>query len=245
MSLKTFRRSVITLTKRCNFALVTLMTSFSTFNVASRQYHTGIANGFLLSNYGIHNRMTEMRSLSPARMLHRTPTYRGGAAGNDKSETIMSNKSFYDFSVKSLQGDKIIPMSEYKDKKVILIVNVASKWGVTSQNYKELQSLYEKYEAKGFVVLGFPCNQFGKQEPGTSSQLEKFLAKRGITFPVFEKIEVNGENALPLFTYLKKEDIKWNFTKFLVIDGKVIERFETKESPFSFEKSISDALVNS
>ena len=148
--------------------------------------------------------------------------------------------SVYDFSVKTAKGDSK-SLEDYKGK-VMLIVNTASKCGFTPQ-YKALESVYEKYKDKGVVVLGFPCNQFGAQEPGTAEEIKQFCSsKYNVSFPMFEKIEVNGANRHPLYVSLAgKEspyagDIKWNFSKFLIgRDGKILKRFESKVSPDSPE----------
>jgi glutathione peroxidase len=132
-------------------------------------------------------------------------------------------------------------LGTYKGK-VRLVVNVASKCGYTPQ-YKALEAVYEKYKDKGFVVLGFPCNQFGAQEPGTTEEIKLFCStKYNVTFPLFDKIEVNGPNRHPLYVALAGKDspfpsdIKWNFTKFLIShDGKIIKRFESKTTPDSPE----------
>lgn len=124
------------------------------------------------------------------------------------------------------------------DGKVLLIVNVASKCGLTRQ-YQALQALYEKYKDKGLVICGFPCNQFGAQEPGTNEEIKQFCSlKYNVTFPMFDKIEVNGPNRHPLYVSLAGTesqfpgDIKWNFTKFLIgKDGKLIKRFEPRTAP--------------
>lgn len=157
----------------------------------------------------------------------------------------MSEKTIYDFSAKSIDG-KEISMSQYKGK-VMLIVNVASKCGFTPQ-YEGLEKLYRKYKDKGFVVLGFPCNQFGKQEPGTEEEIMQFCKSNyDVTFPMFSKIDVNGENAHPLYVFLKQkapgilstQDIKWNFTKFLVDQqGNVLQRYAPATTPESIEKDI-------
>jgi glutathione peroxidase len=126
--------------------------------------------------------------------------------------------------------------------KVLLIVNVASKCGFTPQ-YTALESVYEKYKDKGLVILGFPCNQFGGQEPGTSEEIKLFCSsKYNVTFPLFEKIDVNGPQRAPLYTLLAGSDspfpgdIKWNFTKFLVgRDGAILKRFDSKITPNSPE----------
>ncbi|MCG3148701.1 MAG: Thioredoxin/glutathione peroxidase BtuE [Verrucomicrobiae bacterium] len=132
-------------------------------------------------------------------------------------------------------------LGAYKGK-VLLVVNVASKCGYTKQ-YAGLEALYQKYKGQGMVVLGFPCNQFGSQEPGTNEEIKKFCStKYNVTFPLFDKIEVNGPNRHPLYTALAgKEspfpgDIKWNFNKFLIgRDGKILQRFDSKAAPESPE----------
>lgn len=139
---------------------------------------------------------------------------------------------------------------DYKGK-VLLIVNVASECGFTSQ-YKGLQSLYEEFHPQGFEILAFPCNQFGGQEPGSPQQIEQFCSDRyGVTFPVFQKTDVNGTLAHPLFVYLKtaapgllgSEDIKWNFTKFLVArNGLAVTRYASASSPASIRDDIKNLL---
>ena len=122
---------------------------------------------------------------------------------------------------------------------------------MTDANYKELQPLYERYASDGFVVLGFPCNQFGGQEPGSAHEILNFVSKYGVTFPLFQKVDVNGANTHPLFKYLKEQkgellgnDIKWNFAKFLVgRDGQVISRYAPTSSPESIEPDIKKALA--
>lgn len=163
---------------------------------------------------------------------------------SNEGETMPTN-SIYDFTAKSIDG-KDISLSEYKGK-VLLIVNVASKCGFTPQ-YEGLEKLYRKYKDKGLVILGFPCNQFGKQEPGTEEEIAEFCkVNYGVTFPMFSKIDVNGENAHPLYKYLKQkapgilstQDIKWNFTKFLVDrEGNVVTRYAPATTPDSIEKEI-------
>lgn len=163
-------------------------------------------------------------------------------------EPTMSN-SIYDFKVKTITGEETT-LAPYKDK-VMLIVNVASKCGYTPQ-YEGLQELYKQYKDKGLVVLGFPCNQFGSQEPGTETQIQSFCRVNfGVSFPMFSKIKVNGEDAHPLYKYLKSqktgtfgtEAIKWNFTKFLVDKkGNVIARFGSSATPASLEREIEAQL---
>lgn len=146
--------------------------------------------------------------------------------------------SVHDFTAKRLGGGEE-NLAAYRGK-TLLIVNVASKCGFTPQ-YEGLQKLYETYKDKGVEVLGFPCNQFGAQEPGDEKEIAEFCSLNyGVTFPMFSKIDVNGENAHPLYKFLKKEKkglagseaIKWNFTKFLVDgEGKVVARFGPQDSP--------------
>ena len=159
--------------------------------------------------------------------------------------TTQTTSSIYDFSATSIEGNPV-ELSNYKDK-VLLIVNTASQCGFTPQ-YQGLQSLYQKYSDRGLVVLGFPCNQFGQQEPGSTSEIQSFCETRfGVSFPLFEKIDVNGINAHPLFKYLTKavpgilgtEGIKWNFTKFLVDrKGNVVKRYPSMTQPEDLEKEI-------
>ena len=141
-------------------------------------------------------------------------------------------------------------ITDYADK-VLLVINVASQCGFTSQ-YKELQDLYVKYHSQGLEILAFPCNQFGGQEPGTPQQIEAFCSTRfGVTFPVYQKTDVNGSNTHPLFEYLKTaapgllgtEAIKWNFTKFLVNrNGLPVKRFASASSPASISADIEKLL---
>lgn len=153
-------------------------------------------------------------------------------------------KSIYDFSVKDIQGETV-SLAKYKGKS-LLIVNTASKCGFTPQ-YSGLQKIYEQYQEKDLEILAFPCNQFGKQEPGDSAEILDFcITNYHVTFPLFEKIDVKGENKEPLFDYLSKNlpgllntsVIKWNFTKFFISkDGRPLKRFSPKDSP---EKIIAE-----
>ncbi len=141
----------------------------------------------------------------------------------------VSAQSVYDFKVKDDVG-KEVSLSDYKGK-VLLIVNTATRCGFTPQ-YKELEAMYEKYHDAGLEILDFPCNQFGQQAPGTIAEIHQFCtANFNITFPQFDKIEVNGEGAHPLYNWLKRDnDIKWNFTKFLISrDGKILRRYEPRD----------------
>ena len=152
--------------------------------------------------------------------------------------TMTAQRSVYDFTVKD-DGGKDVSLSVYKGK-VLLIVNTATRCGFTPQ-YKDLEPLYQKYHAQGFEILDFPCNQFGQQAPGTIQEIHQFCtANFDIHFPQFDKIEVNGEKAHPLYTWLKAQagggDIKWNFTKFLIgRDGQVIKRYESRDQVAAIE----------
>lgn len=157
---------------------------------------------------------------------------------------------FYTFTAKTL-GNKEISMDTYRGR-VVLVVNTASKCGLTPQ-YKGLQQLYDKYKDRGFEILGFPCNQFANQEPGGEESIKQTCyINYGVTFPMFAKIDVNGDNAHPIFKYLKKElpgllvpHIKWNFTKFLIDrEGNPVKRFAPKDSPDSIETHIEKLLAN-
>jgi glutathione peroxidase len=160
-----------------------------------------------------------------------------------------NNMSIYDFNVKTIEGEEI-SMSKYKGK-VLLIVNVASKCGFTSQ-YEGLEKLFEKYKDKDFMVLGFPSNQFANQEPESNEKIKEFCSLTyDVKFDMFAKIDVNGKNESPLYTFLKKEqkgilgtkDIKWNFTKFLVDkNGNIINRYGSSTTPESIEKDILNLL---
>ena len=158
--------------------------------------------------------------------------------------------TFYQLSATSL-GGQLISMADYAGK-VVLVVNTASHCGFTPQ-YGGLEALYKKYAAQGLVVLGFPCNQFGKQEPGGAEEIAQTCQiNYGVSFPMFEKIEVNGSAAHPVFRYLKHElpgvlggRIKWNFTKFLIgRDGKPLKRFAPFTTPQKMETAILAALKN-
>ena len=157
--------------------------------------------------------------------------------------------SLFDISVKTL-GGTIHSLDVYRGK-TLLIVNVASRCGFTPQ-YMGLEALYRKYKDQGLVVLGFPCNQFGHQEPGTEAEIQQFCATTyDVTFPMFAKIDVNGANTHPLYRYLKsakkgllgREAIAWNFTKFLITrNGEVVRRYGSLRKPENIEKDLA-ALV--
>ena len=159
------------------------------------------------------------------------------------------NYALSPFSAERLAGG-IESLADYADK-ILLIVNTASHCGFTPQ-YAGLEALYQRYKDHGLVVLGFPCNQFGAQEPGSAEEIATFCEKNyGVSFPMFARIEVNGDNAHPLFQHLKKsargvlgsEGIKWNFTKFLIDrDGNVIDRYAPATAPEAIAKDIEALL---
>jgi len=154
----------------------------------------------------------------------------------------------YDFTARSLAGDDV-PLKQFEGQ-VLLIVNTASQCGFTPQ-YQGLEALHRELSPRGFAVLGFPCNQFGSQEPGNAKQIAEFCeSKYDVSFPMFEKIDVNGSNAHPLYNYLKREktgllgsSIKWNFTKFLVDrSGKVVARHAPTMTPQGLKREIEALL---
>ena len=166
-------------------------------------------------------------------------------------QTIAAHaESIYDIKLKDIDG-KDTTLAAYKGKPV-LIVNVASKCGYTKQ-YAGLETIYQKYKDKGFTVLGFPCNQFGGQEPGTNEEIKQFCSSKfNVTFPLYDKIEVNGANRHSLYVALAGKDspfpgdIKWNFNKFLIgKDGKLLSRYDSKVTPESEQltKDIEGALA--
>lgn len=156
----------------------------------------------------------------------------------------------YDIDVQTIEG-KSMKLDAYRGK-VLLVVNTASQCGFTPQ-YDALEKLHEAHADEGLAVLGFPCNQFGGQEPGSSEEIQEFCKVRfGVTFPLHERVEVNGPDAHPLFEHLKEEapgllgskNVKWNFTKFLVgRDGRVIERFASATKPEKIESKIAAELA--
>ncbi|WP_370291517.1 glutathione peroxidase [Nocardioides sp.] len=157
--------------------------------------------------------------------------------------------TLHDFSATSIDG-KEVDLSEYRGQ-VVLVVNTASQCGFTPQ-YKGLQELYDKYSDQGLVVLGFPCDQFGHQEPGADDEIASFCERNfGVEFPLFSKIEVNGDGAHPVYKWLKDQKggltgkgIKWNFTKFLVgRDGQVIDRYAPTTKPEKISKDVEKALA--
>ncbi len=157
--------------------------------------------------------------------------------------------TFYDFEANNIKGETI-SMKDYEGKTVI-VVNTASKCGFTPQ-YEGLEKLYQQYKDQGLVILGFPCNQFANQEPGSSDEIEEFCEiNYGVTFPLFEKINVNGKETHPIFKYLKSKlsggifgsSIKWNFTKFVIdSQGIPVKRFSPNTKPENMEKTINELL---
>lgn len=165
------------------------------------------------------------------------------------STSMFAASSVHEFTMNSLSG-KPVPLADYKGK-VVLVVNVASKCGFTPQ-YTGLEALWQKYHDKGLVILGFPCNQFGHQEPGNAEEIGKFCSLTyDVTFPMFAKVDVNGADTHPVYKHLKSEapgvlgteGVKWNFTKFLVDKhGKVVDRFAPTVKPEDLEKDIERLL---
>lgn len=157
---------------------------------------------------------------------------------NTKQKIEQMNNNIKDISVKDINGNEIA-LSSYEGK-VLMIVNVASFCGYTPQ-YEGLEDIYQTYKNRGFEILAFPCNQFGQQEPGTNDEIQNFCStKYSVTFKLFDKIEVNGENRSPLFERLtncsatEQGDVKWNFEKFLIAkDGSIVERYRSKVEPTS------------
>ncbi|MBO6079129.1 MAG: glutathione peroxidase [Bacteroidaceae bacterium] len=161
--------------------------------------------------------------------------------------TVIAQEDIYSFKVKNDKGTEV-SLEQYKGK-VLLIVNTATRCGFTPQ-YKDLEAIYEKYNEQGFEILDFPCNQFGGQAPGTIAEIKEFCSTTyNVKFTQFDKIEVNGENEHPLYTYLKanaenKNNIRWNFTKFLIsADGKILKRFESGDKMEDVEAAIAQALT--
>ena len=164
----------------------------------------------------------------------------------DENIEWKSASSVYNFHANNIDENDV-DLASYKGN-VLIVVNVASNCGLTDANYKQLQSLYEKYSSEGLRILAFPCNQFNEQEPGTAEEIKEFVKRYGVTFDMFKKIEVNGENAHPFYKWLKAQpnpagnftqDIKWNFTKFVISrDGNVVARFTPKTEPNQMEETL-------
>ena len=159
---------------------------------------------------------------------------------------VSAQDNIYSFKVKNDKGEEV-SLEQYKGK-LLLVVNTATRCGFTPQ-YKDLEEIYEKYNEQGFEILDFPCNQFGGQAPGTIAEIKEFCSTNyNVKFTQFDKIEVNGENEHPLYTYLKanaenKNNIRWNFTKFLIsADGKILKRFESGDKMEDVESAVAQAL---
>jgi glutathione peroxidase len=160
----------------------------------------------------------------------------------------MSYPTFYDLKARDIRGEEI-SMAQYRGK-TVMVVNTASKCGLTPQ-YEGLEKLYQKYRDKGLVILGFPCNQFGKQEPGDEEDIQEFCqVNYGVSFPMFSKVDVNGSNTHPVFRYLRSElsgllgsRIKWNFTKFVIDkNGQPVKRFAPTTKPEEMESYLEGIL---
>ena len=186
---------------------------------------------------------------------HEQPTPDVSAAKKSLTEKATSavadlvsgtHHSIYEFKVKSLDG-KDVALSDF-NKNVAIVVNVASQCGYTDVHYRELEQLYKKYKDRGFTVLAFPCNQFGNQEPGTPAEIEKFARQtKHATFPLFEKVKVNGKDANPLFVFLKDKfgikEIPWNFQKFLINrEGHPVHQYPSQMDPMTMEADIVKLL---
>lgn len=191
--------------------------------------------------------MQTLQRPAVARALRAAPVHRGVRSVRPLS--VQASKTLYDFQLKDIDG-KEVKLDKYKGQ-VVLVVNLASACGFTPQ-YAELTALYNKYNSKGFTVLGFPCNQFGAQEPGSNSEIKKFAQSNyGVKWPLFSKVDVNGGAADPLFDWLKSQkgglfgnDIKWNFSKFLVDkNGNVVGRFPSTTAPTQLEGEIQKLLA--
>lgn len=170
------------------------------------------------------------------------------AAADNSDNSWKNAKTIYEFKAKDIDGNQV-DLSKYKDR-VVLIVNVACLCGFTAGNYPQLQELHEKYNDKGLSVVAFPCNQFGGQEPNSEAEIKEFVKQYDVKFDMYSKIEVNGDNAHPLYKFLKAkqhgifgEFIKWNFSKFLVDrNGAPVNRYAPTTSPKDIEKDIVNLL---
>ncbi|RWS26036.1 glutathione peroxidase-like isoform X1 [Leptotrombidium deliense] len=157
-------------------------------------------------------------------------------------------KSLFEFTANDIDGNSV-SLEKYRGF-VTIVVNVATKCGLTNDNYEQLNGLFDKFEEKGLRILAFPCNQFASQEPGTEQQIKEFMNKKGVRFDAFAKIDVNGKNTHPVFEFLKNKQggtlgntIKWNFTKFLINkEGIPIKRYGPKDEPNSMEEEIKKLL---
>ncbi|XP_074593995.1 glutathione peroxidase 1-like [Brevipalpus obovatus] len=166
----------------------------------------------------------------------------------NKSPDLKNAKSIFEFTVKDLDGNDV-SLEKFRGK-VCLVVNVASNCGLTKNNYKQLNEMYAQYREKGLEILAFPCNQFAGQEPACETDLKEFIKKNNIEFPFFAKVNVNGANSIPLYSFLKNKQggllgnfIKWNFTKFLCNkDGEPVKRYGPSTEPKSIHKDMEELL---
>ncbi|CAN1816386.1 Putative glutathione peroxidase 7, chloroplastic [Linum perenne] len=208
----------------------------SFYSLRQQQSFRSSKSGFLRHGFSL-------QSQNSVAFVRKTPSFRVFARA-------ATEKSIHDFTVKDIDG-KNVSLSKFKGK-ALLIVNVASRCGLTSSNYSELSHVYEKYKTQGFEILAFPCNQFGGQEPGSNPEIKQFACTRfKAEFPIFDKVDVNGPSTAPVYQFLKSSAggflgdlIKWNFEKFLVDkNGKVVERYAPTTSPFQIEKDIQKLLA--
>ena len=178
-----------------------------------------------------------------------TPLANSNSYSHLETKQTNNMKTFYDFEAAKLNGETV-SMNKYQGK-TIIVVNTASKCGFTPQ-YKGLEMLYQKYKDQGLVILGFPCNQFGNQEPGSADEIKEFCEiNYGVSFPLFAKVDVNGKNEHPIFKYLKSKlsggilgsKIKWNFTKFVInSEGVPVKRYSPTTKPEKMEEYIKELL---
>jgi glutathione peroxidase len=211
-----------------------------------KRFHHGYSQGTSFLRNQFFRKPLEKRQERPMRLswlqsLFNVRAYLMAGALLVMAGSLFAASSIYNFTLNSIDG-KPAPLADYKGK-VILVVNVASQCGYTPQ-YSALEATYEKYKSQGFVILGFPANNFGSQEPGTDAEIKTFCSRKySVTFPIYSKISVKGSDQSPLYGYLTKDtaqgvrgDIKWNFTKFLVDrEGNVVQRFEPAVTPDSKE----------
>lgn len=173
--------------------------------------------------------------------------------GSSSSKNTSDHSSIFEFDVQD-KDNQTVSLRSFEGKKAYIVVNVASKWGLTKQNYTEFVEIYKKYSDAGLEILAFPCNNFGGQEPGTMSEIMEFVSKYNVTFPIFHKLECeNGKKTHPLFLFLRNsidngiymQTLKWNFTKFLCdSNGIPIKRYAPNANPLSMEEDIKNLLEN-
>ncbi|KAK2664049.1 hypothetical protein Ddye_002623 [Dipteronia dyeriana] len=227
------------------------LSAYSSSFLLKKHLSTGFGNTLLVSS---QNKPLPLLS----RPIIKTTVSRPVLLFSSRAEHTMASNSksgsVYDFTVKDARGNDV-DLSIYKGK-VLMIVNVASQCGLTNSNYTELSQLYEKYKNQGLEILAFPCNQFGSQEPGSNEEILEFACTRfKAEYPIFDKVDVNGDNAAPLYKHLKSskaggglfgDSIKWNFSKFLVDkQGNVVNRYAPTTTPLSIETiKMTNQLTN-